>query len=292
MVRDDRLYAFIVARTTRSRARIRRICVHKRWLKISAAFGLILFCAALYGFYGLTQHLMHLRIERENEQLRAENEKQRRQLNNLNQRVEAVEESTRRLVEISGVEQREQEGQQQSSTPGAGGPAVPFDDATALEYKTVHLEQELRDYEVVLRERATVPSLWPVAGSLESGFGGRRNPFGGSSVEFHTGQDIEAPQGTPISAAASGTITYAGWMNGYGNLVIIDHGDGLSTRYGHLSRIESSVGQNILRGQLLGLVGSTGRSTGPHLHYEVRINDHPVNPRQYLPGSSESGQEE
>jgi murein DD-endopeptidase MepM/ murein hydrolase activator NlpD len=286
MVRDDRLYAFIVARTTRSRARIRRICVHKRWLKISAACGIILFCAALYGFYGLTQHLLHLRIERENRALRAENEKQRQQLNNLNQRVEAVEESTRRLVEISGVE-REQEQQNQAGTHGAGGPAIPFDDATALEYKTVHLEQELRDYEVVLRERATVPSLWPVAGSLESGFGGRRNPFGGSSVEFHTGQDIEAPQGTPISAAACGTVTYAGWMNGYGNLVIVDHGGGLSTRYGHQSRIEVKVGQNVLRGELLGLVGSTGRSTGPHLHYEVRINDHPVNPRQYLPGSTE-----
>lgn len=285
MVRDDRLYAFIVARTTRSRARIRRICVHKRWLKISAAFGVLVLCAALYGFYGLTQHLMHLRIERENEQLRAENEKQRRQLNHLNQRVEAVEESTRRLVEISGVEREQQ--QQQSDTPGTGGPELPLDAATALEHKTVHLEQELRDYEVALRERATVPSLWPVAGSLESGFGGRRNPFGGSSMEFHSGQDIEAPSGTPISAAASGTVTYAGWMNGYGQLVIIDHGGGLSTRYGHLSRIEANVGQNILRGQQLGLVGSTGRSTGPHLHYEVRINDHPVNPRQYLPGSIE-----
>lgn len=283
MVRDDRLYAFIVASTTRSRARIRRICVHKRWLKLFAAFGVVLFCAALYGFYGLTQHFLHLRIERENQALRAENEKQRQQLNNLNQRVEAVEESTRRLAEISGVEPE----QQQPGTPGAGGPAFPLDEAAALESKTVQLEQELRDYEMALRERASVPSLWPVAGSLESGFGGRRNPFGGSSVEFHSGQDIDAPSGAPISATANGTVTYAGWMNGYGQVVIIDHGDGLSTRYGHLSRIEANVGQSILRGQLLGLVGSTGRSTGPHLHYEVRINDHPVNPRQYLPGDAE-----
>ncbi len=285
MVRDDRLYAFIVARTTRSRARIRRISVHKRWMKVFAALGIVLCCAALYGFYGLTQHYLHLRIERENQALRAENEKQRQQLNHLNQRVEAVEESSRRLAEISGVEQEQQ--QQQVITPGAGGPALPFDEATVLEFKTVHLEQQLHGYEMALRERATVPSLWPVAGSLESGFGGRRNPFGGSSMEMHTGQDIEAPSGTPISAAASGTVTYAGWMNGYGQLVIIDHGGGLSTRYGHLSRIETSVGQNLLRGQLLGLVGSTGRSTGPHLHYEVRINDHPVNPRQYLPGATE-----
>jgi murein DD-endopeptidase MepM/ murein hydrolase activator NlpD len=279
MVRDDRLYAFIVARTTRSRAGIRRICVHKRWLKVFAGFGVVVFCAALYGFYGLTQHILHLRIERENQALRAENEKQRQQLNHLNQRVEAVEESTRRLAEISGVEHE----QQQPVMHGAGGPAISMDEATALEYKTVYLEQELRDYETALRERATIPSLWPVAGSLESGFGGRRNPFGGSSFEFHAGQDIEAPSGTPISAAASGTVTYAGWMNGYGNLVIIDHGGGLTTRYGHQSRIEVKVGQNILRGQQLGFVGSTGRSTGPHLHYEVRINDKPVDPVQYLP---------
>jgi murein DD-endopeptidase MepM/ murein hydrolase activator NlpD len=283
MVRDDRLYAFIVARTTRSRARIRRISVHKRWMKVFVAFSFVVFCAALYGCYGLTQHYLHLRIERENQALRAENEKQRQQLNQLNQRVEAVEESSRRLAEISGVEPEQQQ-QAQTNVPGAGGPEWPLDEATALEYKTVHLEQELRDYEMALRERATVPSLWPVAGSLESGFGGRRNPFGGSSMEFHTGQDIEAAQGTPINAAASGTVTYAGWMNGYGNLVILDHGDGLSTRYGHQSRIEVKVGQSILRGQLLGFVGSTGRSTGPHLHYEVRINDHPVDPRQYLPG--------
>jgi murein DD-endopeptidase MepM/ murein hydrolase activator NlpD len=281
MVRDDRLYAFIVARTTRSRARIRRISVDRRWMKVFVGFSAVVLCAALYGFYGLTQHFMHLRIERENAQLRAENEKQRQQLNHLNQRVEAVEESSRRLAEISGVEPEQQP---QANTPGAGGPEFSLDEATALEYKTVHLEQELRDYEMALRERATVPSLWPVAGTLESGFGGRRNPFGGSSLEFHSGQDIEAPSGTPIAAAASGTVTYAGWMNGYGNLVIVDHGGGLTTRYGHQSRIEVKVGQSVTRGQLLGLVGSTGRSTGPHLHYEVRINDHPVDPRQYLPG--------
>lgn len=280
MVRDDRLYAFIVARTNRSRARIRRICVHKRWVKVFAGFGAVVFCAALYGFYGLTQHILHLRIERENQALRAENEKQRQQLNHLNQRVEAVEESTRRLAEMSGVEHEQQ---QQPVMHGAGGPAISLDEATALEYKTVYLEQELRDYETALRERATIPSLWPVAGSLESGFGGRRNPFGGSSLEFHSGQDIEAPSGTPISAAASGIVTYAGWMNGYGNLVIIDHGDGLTTRYGHQSHFVVKVGQSILRGEQLGFVGSTGRSTGPHLHYEVRVNDKPVDPVQYLP---------
>lgn len=283
MVRDDRLYAFIIAHTSRSRSRIRRICVHKRWLKLSALAGLIVIAAALYGIYGLTQHIRHRYVEQENAQLRAENEKQRQQLDKLNHRVEAVEDTSRKLAEMSGVNQ-----DQQPIMNGAGGPFIPLDEATAVELKTNRLEQELRVYEAALRERATVPSIWPVEGSLESGFGGRRNPFGGSSYENHEGQDIEAEMGTPVVAAASGTVTIACAQNGYGNVVYIDHGNGLSTRYGHLSHIDATVGQTIARGEILGRVGSTGRSTGPHLHYEVRINNDPVNPRAYLPGAGES----
>ena len=283
MVRDDRLYAFIIAHTSRSRSRIRRICVHKRWLKLSALAGLIVIAAALYGIYGLTQHIRHRYVEQENAHLRAENEKQRQQLDNLNHRVEAVEDTSRKLAEMSGVNQDEQ----QPMMNGAGGPFIPLDEAAAVEYKTTGLEQKLRAYETALRERATVPSIWPVEGSLESGFGGRRNPFGGSSYENHEGQDIEAEMGTPVIAAASGTVTIACAQNGYGNVVYIDHGNGLSTRYGHLSHIDAIVGQRIARGEVLGRVGSTGRSTGPHLHYEVRINNDPVNPRAYLPGAEE-----
>lgn len=282
MVRDDRLYAFIIAHTSRSRSRIRRICVHKRWLKVSALAGLIVIAAALYGIYGLTQHIRHRYVEQENAQLRAENEKQRQQLDNLNHRVEAVEDTSRKLAEMSGVNH-----DQPAVMNGAGGPFVPLDEAAVVEYKTKDLEQKLRAFEVVLRQRATVPSIWPVEGSLESGFGGRRNPFGGSSYENHEGQDIEALMGTPVVAAASGTVIIAGCQNGYGNVVYIDHGNGLSTRYGHLSHIDVTLGQRIARGEVLGRVGSTGRSTGPHLHYEVRINNEPVNPRAYLPGAEE-----
>jgi murein DD-endopeptidase MepM/ murein hydrolase activator NlpD len=278
MVRDDRLYAFIVAHTSRSRSNIRRICVHKRWLKVSAFLVAVILCGAVYGLYGLTQQAIHLRIERENERLRGENEKQRQQLNNLNRRIEAVEDTSRRLAEMSGVVSDEH-----TEPRGAGGPALPLDSVTVIEDRTNHLEQELRTFEEVIRERATIPSIWPVEGRLESGFGGRRNPFGGDSFEFHTGQDIDAEYGTPVMAAANGTVIFVGWQNGYGQLVIIDHGDGLTTRYGHLSQLDATVGQSIARGTVVGRVGSTGRSTGPHLHYEVRINDHPVNPRQYLP---------
>ena len=282
MTRDDRFYAFIVARTSRSRAHIRRICVHKRWLKASAAGLFVVLCGLMYGFYGLTQQAAHLRIERENQRLRAENDKQRQALQNLNNRVEAVEDQSRKLAEESGAQK------DGSAAHGQGGPARPVDSAaalTALETKTAKLERDLRMYESFLRMHGMIPSIWPVLGKLESGVGGRRNPFGGRGWEYHEGQDIDAAYGTPVQAAADGKVIIAGRQRGYGNVIYLDHGAGLSTRYGHLSQINVTVGQTITRGQVIGLVGSTGRSTGPHLHYEVRINNQPVDPRRYLPGA-------
>lgn len=282
MTRDDRFYAFIVARTSRSRSHIRRISVHKRWLKASGLALVAVSAGLIYGFYGLTQQAEHLRIDRENQQLRAENQKQRNQLQNLNNRVDAVEDSARKLAEISGV------GSDGQAPHGQGGPAIPVDSAAALAAlvaKTTKLERELHAYEEALRLRGVTPSIWPVVGKLESGVGGRRNPFGGRGYEYHQGQDIDAAYGTPVAVAASGKIIIAGWQRGYGNVVYVDHGSGLSTRYGHLSQIDVILGQEVTLGQTIGLVGSTGRSTGPHLHYEVRINNQPVDPRQYLPGA-------
>jgi murein DD-endopeptidase MepM/ murein hydrolase activator NlpD len=282
MTRDDRFYAFIVARSSRSRAHIRRICVHKRWLKASVLVLFAIMCGLVYGFYGLTQQAAHLRIERENRRLRSENEQQRQELQNLNNRVDAVEDTSRKLAEVSGVQE------ENKTVHGKGGPARPVDSAAALlalELKTAKLERELRMYEGFLREHGVTPSIWPVMGKLESGVGGRRNPFGGRGYEYHEGQDIDAAYGTPIQAAATGRVIIAGRQRGYGNVVYVDHGSGLSTRYGHLSEIDVSVGQTVTRGQTIGLVGSTGRSTGTHLHYEVRINNQPVDPRQYLPGA-------
>jgi murein DD-endopeptidase MepM/ murein hydrolase activator NlpD len=278
MASDDRFYAFIIAHTSRSRSQIRRFCVEKRWLKLFGVFGAVLLCSALYGFYGLTQQAVHFKIEVENERLRAENERQRQELNELNNRVEAVEDTSRRLAEKSGVVHEE------LASPGAGGPAMPLDaeSLAVVESKMSRLEQNMRAYEAILRQRGYTPTIWPVDGKLESGFGGRRNPFGGSSYEFHSGQDIDAPFGASVIAGASGKVTFAGWQNGYGQLVVVDHGGGLTTRYGHLSHIDVIEGQTVSRAEFLGRVGSTGRSTAPHLHYEVRINDEPVNPLQYL----------
>ncbi len=258
MIRDDRFYAFIVARTSQSRAHIRRICVHKRWLKAAAVVLLAVMAGLSYGFYGLTQQAEHLRIERENWKLRAENNKQKQELQRLNNRVDAVEDTSRKLAEISGVEKDQ-------PVRGQGGPARPVDSAAALAAlvaKTERLEREMRDYEDLLRRRGMTPSIWPVSGKLESGMGGRRNPFGGRGFEYHEGQDIDAVYGTPVMVAASGTVTIAGRERGYGNVIYVDHGAGLSTRYGHLSQIDVEIGQTVTRGQTIGLVGSTGRSTG------------------------------
>ncbi|HEX5875046.1 MAG TPA: M23 family metallopeptidase [Pyrinomonadaceae bacterium] len=284
MAREDRFYAFIIAHTSRSRARVQRIRVEKRSVTIFCALLLLLGVALFYGLYGLTQQAAHLRIEFENQRLRAENERQRQELEKLNNRVEKVEDTSRKLAEKSGVVDAA------VPLPGTGGPSLPLDEMAyaTLASKMSRLEEDMRAHEAILRERGYTPTVWPVEGTLEGGFGGRRNPFGGGGYEFHSGQDIEAPPGAPVVAGASGRVSFVGWQNGYGQLVIVDHGGGLTTRYGHLSSIDVQLDQTVSRGQLLGKVGSTGRSTGPHLHYEVRINDQPVNPLQYLLLSNKS----
>jgi murein DD-endopeptidase MepM/ murein hydrolase activator NlpD len=130
-------------------------------------------------------------------------------------------------------------------------------------------------------EGGTGAFSWPVTGTITSPFGWRSNPFGGAP-EFHQGLDIAAPTGTTVTAAAGGTVIMAQWYGGYGNYILIDHGGGYSTGYGHLSAIYVSNGQAIARGQAIGAVGSTGESTGPHLHFEVRINGKPVDPAPRL----------
>ncbi|HYV12542.1 MAG TPA: peptidoglycan DD-metalloendopeptidase family protein [Pyrinomonadaceae bacterium] len=277
MAKEDRFYAFIIAHTSRSRARVQRIRVEKRLVTILCGCLLVFGVGLFYGLYGLTQHVAHIRIEFENRRLRAENERQRQELEKLNNRVEKVEDTSRKLAEKSGVVE-------QAIPPGTGGPALPLDEMglATLIAKMGRLEEDLRAYEAILRQRGYTPTVWPVDGTLEGGFGGRRNPFGGPGYEFHTGQDIEAPWGAPVVAGASGKVCFAGWQNGYGQIVIVDHGGGLTTRYGHLSHIDVELNQTVSRAQLLGKVGSTGRSTGPHLHYEVRINDQAVDPLPYL----------
>lgn len=136
----------------------------------------------------------------------------------------------------------------------------------------------------VPRNSRLVPSLWPVLGPITGSFGERQDPFTGEGA-FHPGIDIGAVYGSSVHAAADGVVVYAGWEQGYGRFVVIDHGFGISTCYGHLSAINTQVGARVDRGDVIGYVGDSGRSTGPHLHYEVRINNTPVNPWRYLRSS-------
>lgn len=159
----------------------------------------------------------------------------------------------------------------------AGGPelieGVPEDAEVDLELKAA----------VASMDPANLPTVWPHTGKINNEFGFRRNPFGGRAYEFHPGMDIDGERGEIVYAPANGTIVKAGQTGGYGNMIEIAHGNGLTTRYGHLSKIEVQVGDTITRGGEIGLIGSTGRSTGPHLHFELRLNDRSINPRHFLP---------
>jgi len=132
-------------------------------------------------------------------------------------------------------------------------------------------------------DRSMVPSLWPVRGQITAGFGQRMDPLSGEGA-FHAGLDISAPYGSQVQASGDGIVFSASPDSGYGNAILIDHGYGITTKFGHLSKIFVVVGQEVKRGQAIGAIGMTGRTTGPHLHYEVLVNETPVNPSRYLRG--------
>jgi len=141
------------------------------------------------------------------------------------------------------------------------------------------------------RGLAGIPQVLPASFDyISSGFGYRSDPFNGSAA-FHAGLDFKGPIGAPIYAAAAGTISFAGVRSGYGNCIEVNHGNGLMTRYAHMSAFRATLGQKVEAGALIGAIGNSGRSTGPHLHFEVRINDRPVNPRPFLEASSHVSQE-
>jgi len=128
---------------------------------------------------------------------------------------------------------------------------------------------------------ADAPSMWPIEGRVGSSFGSREDPINGEGA-FHAGMDIDAPYGTPVRAPADGDVAEAAMAAGYGREIVLNHGHDVSTVYGHLSAMAVTPGQHVTRGQVIGYVGQSGRATGPHLHYEVRVNKIPVNPHKYL----------
>lgn len=174
------------------------------------------------------------------------------------------------------------------ATPTAdiGGPFIPLSlgpSGSPLEASFEKLQTEIAQNQRIAALLPRLPVRSPLRGNLEltSPFGARLDPFLGR-LALHPGDDLRASVGDQVHATAAGRVTVASYDGGYGNMVEIDHGDGLATRYGHLSEIDVKVGQTVAAGQVLGLAGSTGRSTGPHLHYEVRIDGQPVDPRRFL----------
>ena len=176
-----------------------------------------------------------------------------------------------------------------SGYSGTGGPLTPLaistrgksEDATSIAANNLLEKMDKVNLLRIAAERT--PIVMPVHSSyrMTSGFGWRRHPTKGTG-RMHEGTDFASNAGTPIFATADGVVVYAGWSNGYGNVIKIQHALGFETRFGHLSKLNVTKGQRVSRGDRIGDMGSTGRSTGPHLHYEIRIGGKPVNPMTYI----------
>jgi murein DD-endopeptidase MepM/ murein hydrolase activator NlpD len=208
----------------------------------------------------------------------------------LQQRVLALQSIVTKLGLMAGVEESPPEPQ----IGGVGGvtrleaTAPSLDMAASLEgmdqtvsaltQKSQRLQTFFQDQRQVL---ASTPSIWPVRGYLSAAFGNRKDPFTGMP-DFHPGIDISTPRGTKVVAPADGVVVFTGKKGGYGNAVVIDHGYGIVTRYAHLDGFNVRPGQRVRRGDVIGFVGNTGRSTAPHLHYEVWVNDQTRNPIQFI----------
>jgi murein DD-endopeptidase MepM/ murein hydrolase activator NlpD len=154
-----------------------------------------------------------------------------------------------------------------------------------LSAEATRQEQSLQELQAYFQNQkarlASTPSIWPTRGWVTSDFGHRLDPYTADRV-MHQGLDIAAPHGKDVLSPSDGTVVFAGLEGGYGNVLVIDHGYGVKTRYGHLAQIDVKPGQRVMRGQKVGSVGNTGRSTGPHLHYEVRVNGVSENPRKFI----------
>jgi murein DD-endopeptidase MepM/ murein hydrolase activator NlpD len=179
-------------------------------------------------------------------------------------------------------------------TGSIGGPFVPAkppgSNASNFERDLYRISVARAQFDRALAQLRAIPVRKPVEGEIDmsSPFGMRMDPFlRGPAI--HTGLDLRGDSGDPVHVTANGTVVTASWQGGYGNMIEVDHHNGLSTRYGHLSRIDVKVGQNVRTGDIIGRIGSTGRSTGPHLHYETRVNDTAVDPQKFLRAGDKLG---
>jgi murein DD-endopeptidase MepM/ murein hydrolase activator NlpD len=264
MQNNKKNYTFLLSHSTKSNIYIRRIEVSKKLLHSSIAIFILSFGLVSLGIIGLTRTNVLAKTDA------ASNETAQIPQNNQPTEPKTIDYSRPPVSENFAM--------------NSGGPVldVQLTKEEVDDAQSTDIQDQIRAI-ASSSNPAFLPTVWAHLGKINNEFGFRRNPFGGRNYEFHAGMDIDGERGDSVMAPANGTISKAGWTGGYGNMVEIDHGNGLTTRYGHLSKIEVEVGDPITRGQLIALIGSTGRSTGPHLHYELRLNDKSINPRLLLP---------
>ena len=279
MSNDNRVYTFLISPSRTSK--VRQLSIHRNLLRAVAACLVISVALIIYGAVRLGQHealnLKYLSVKSENETLKQTNDAYQNSYARLKGQISYVQDMSKELARKARMEHSPEI----DELVGIGGPET----VVALDKAADHLEREVRHINDRLRSDilrlASIPRGLPVNGYVTDGFGMRRNPFNGEGREVHEGLDIAVDFGTPVTATADGLVIYAAPHAGYGNLVIVYHSNGITTRYGHLSRISMEAGQRVKRSDQIGNAGSTGRSTGPHVHYEIRENDQPVDPLRY-----------
>jgi murein DD-endopeptidase MepM/ murein hydrolase activator NlpD len=229
------------------------------------------------------------RLEAENTKLRIDTKQLQMSTSRLNNKIAALEDQTQKITQIF---ETDLVFRRLGKLPTAGGSREnlstadlvgnsPQDSVDSLHARMRELENQLNLLDKRSEMIRSIPTTWPVQGRIGSHFGRRLDPFTGVP-ETHAGMDIVAPIGTPIKAPADGSVIYSERRGDYGNLIVLEHSNGITTRYGHLSRYNVRSGQTVKRGDIIGWVGLTGRTTAPHLHYEVRLYDRPENPNRYL----------
>lgn len=279
MSNDNRVYTFLISPSRTSK--VRQLSIHRNLLRAAAGGFIISIALVIYGAVRLGQHealnLKYLSVKSENESLKQTNDAYQNSYARLRGQISYVEDMSKELARKARMEHSPEI----DELVGIGGPET----VVALDKAADHLEREVRHINDRLRSDilrlASIPRGLPVNGYVTDGFGMRRNPFNGEGREVHEGLDIAVDFGTPVTATADGLVIYAAPHAGYGNLVIVYHSNGITTRYGHLSRISVEAGQRVRRSDQIGNAGSTGRSTGPHVHYEIRENDQSVDPLRY-----------
>jgi len=262
-------------------SRVKRFSISRRAVYSGASSLAILALYVLFSTFQLSRYealnLNYMMARSENERLRSENDVYHNSIEKIKGQMSYIQDRSK-----DNARQAKMEPQSDiDSQVGVGGPETVDKLSRAadqLEHQVMVIGDRLRAEQLRL---ATIPSGLPVLGYQTAGFGIRRNPFGEGGSEFHEGMDIAVEFGTPVSATADGVVIWAEPKSGYGNLVAIYHTNGITSRYGHLSRVSVQQGQRIKRGEQIGYAGSTGRSTGPHVHYEIRVNDQPVDPVGY-----------